>query len=180
MRTSKPTSTQYSPMPTKCRPRPITPAEIRITHNREVISVLSQIDNNGRLFVICPRCEKHVQLSRYGHPGNFKEHYMFKKCDQAFRCKTRKEFKKTLAEKLGPAYRGQYKSSLHLYISAERCQIPPIFATSVQLNTQRFTPSLGCSRVLLHNFIPLHRRFHRRFHRRPPPEAVSSDAQGHL
>ncbi|KAI0744490.1 hypothetical protein C8Q76DRAFT_851510 [Earliella scabrosa] len=94
----------YSPMPSKRKPRPVTPGEILITRGPEVISAVSQIDDNGRLFVICPRCEKHVQLSRYGHPGNFQEHYMSKKCDLALKRKTRKEFKKTLLEKLGPAY----------------------------------------------------------------------------
>ena len=91
-------------MPSKRKPLPIIPSRIEIIRDNQIVSVMSQLGDNERLFVICPRCEKHVQLSRYGHRGNFDGHYGSKKCNQALDRKTRKQLKETLVEKFGPMY----------------------------------------------------------------------------
>lgn len=91
-------------MPSKRKPLPITPALISISHDGEVISIMSQLNDKGRLFVICPSCQKHVQLSRYGHSSNFKEHYKSKICNELLDRRHRRECKEILVKKFGPMY----------------------------------------------------------------------------
>ena len=101
---SPPPSNNPFKMPTKKKGLPIEPSMIIIRHRDKVVEVMSQLDENGKLFVVCPHCNHKVQLSRYGHPKNFEFHYLSKRCTTHKKAALAKELRETLVKKFGPMY----------------------------------------------------------------------------